>query len=62
MNKRMAAQDKMIIADLKKIIESVASNAAAGNTLVAQDIESPSVVRARFSVANRTKLAPNMIN
>jgi hypothetical protein len=53
MNKRMAAQDKMIIADLKKIIESVASNAAAGNTLVAQDIESPSVVRARFSVANR---------
>jgi hypothetical protein len=32
-NERMVAHDQ-VIADLKKIIESVASNAATGNTLV----------------------------
>jgi hypothetical protein len=48
----MAAQDQMI-ADLKRIIESVASNAAAGNSLAAQDTKSPVVVRMRSSVASR---------
>jgi hypothetical protein len=42
-----------MIADLKRIIESVASNAAAGNSLAAQDTKSPVVVRMRSSVASR---------
>jgi hypothetical protein len=51
-NERMATNDQMI-ADLKRIIERVASNAAAGNTLATQDTESPGVMRARSSVASR---------
>jgi hypothetical protein len=42
-----------MITDLKRIIESVGSNAATGNTLAAQDIESLGIVRARSSVASR---------
>lgn len=50
-HERMAAQDKMIT-DLKRIIESVASNAA-GNNLAVQDTESPVVMRIRSSIASR---------
>jgi hypothetical protein len=51
-HERMAALDQMI-ADLKRIIESVASNAAAGTNFFAQDTESPVVVRTRSSVASQ---------
>jgi hypothetical protein len=53
MNEWMAAQDQ-VIADMKKMIKNLAvSNAEAGNTSVAQDTESPNVVRVRSSVASR---------
>jgi hypothetical protein len=41
-----------MIADLKRIIESVGSNAVAGDTLAAQDIESPGVLKEKSSVAS----------
>jgi len=42
-----------MIADLKRIIESVSSNATAGSTLAAQDTESPTIVREGSSIANQ---------
>jgi predicted RNase H-like nuclease len=53
MNERITAQDQKI-SDLKRIIESVASNAAASNTLVAQDTESPGVVSVRSSETSQS--------
>jgi hypothetical protein len=52
MNDWMAAQDQVIV-DLKKIIESLASNAAMGNTSAAQDTKSPSVMGVRYSATSQ---------
>jgi hypothetical protein len=52
MNDWMAAQDQVIV-DLKKIIESLASNAAMSNTSAAQDTKSPSVMGARYSATSQ---------